>query len=123
MEIYDYLVLERLLHAREKNTPVTKLSDWNSSIEEVKVPFDIYVEAFGRSLKTLTKYPETSVTVEICEELVRNLNSNALKASAMHLYGSGTQAINMLFFAAAARSPSPSLRRARVHERHHAFPR
>jgi aspartate/methionine/tyrosine aminotransferase len=78
---------------------LVRLSDWNTSLNEVSAPLELYVESLGRSLSTLTNYPETIVTQDICARINLELHKQGIAIDDLHLFGSATQAINMLFFA------------------------
>jgi len=83
----------------ENKVKLARISDWNTTIQDISLPLGMYGESFGRSLGSLTRYPETETTTALCEELLAAIRGQAIGLEAMHLYGSATQAINMLFFA------------------------
>ena len=100
---FDKQDAEAAAYERKHQVTLGRLSDWNTTSHDISVPLGMYAEAFGRSLNALTRYPETSRTKALCDELGTGFHKRGVKLGGLYLYGSATQAINMLFFALAKR--------------------
>jgi aspartate/methionine/tyrosine aminotransferase len=102
---FGKIASEVKLYERNRGIPLARVSDWNSSPKDVSVPFPMYMEAFEKSLATITKYPDVDQTKNICEQIRLTLLSKAITTEKLHIFGSATQAINMLFFALSVKNP------------------
>lgn len=107
VEPYSFgkIASEVKLYERNRGIPLARVSDWDSNPNDVSVPFQIYMEAFEKSLDTLTKYPDIDQTKDICETIKLTLLGKSIAPEKLHIFGSATQAINMLFFALSVKNP------------------
>lgn len=102
---FDKIASEAKLYECNWPAPLARLSDWNTRLCDVSTPLKMYAEAFARTLETLTTYPDAEQTKELCEQIKLTLQDRSITIQDLYLYGSATQAINMLFFALSKHYP------------------
>ncbi|WP_316215054.1 pyridoxal phosphate-dependent aminotransferase [Bradyrhizobium sp. SZCCHNR2035] len=102
---FDKIASEANFHERNRPASLARLSDWNTRLCDVSTPLKMYAEAFARTLETLTTYPDAEQTKELCEQIKLALHNRSIAIQDLYLYGSATQAINMLFFALSKHYP------------------
>ena len=96
---YSFEVQFELAEVWEKanNKPLLRISDWNSDPNEVRVPYAIIRRAINEALGSTTRYAETAVLIETCDEiqqdLVKGYGISFDKNARIHLFGNATQAI------------------------------
>jgi aspartate/methionine/tyrosine aminotransferase len=99
MHTYDYLEIEKVVREQDRNGHVQKLSDWNTTSKDVAVPDETVRLAFETSLRSQGKESGTSDVADVCQEIAKSFSVEENLQFEMHLFGSGTQAISMLFYA------------------------
>ena len=96
---YSFEEQFELAEAWEKanNKCLLRVSDWNSDPSEVEVPYPLIHQAINESLKSITRYAETAVLVDACDEIQQDLKKGYgvpfSEHARIHLFGSATQAI------------------------------